>query len=86
MAYSTRWKITFETIAGDVIEVLIQDNGWTGSVTQLQAANQPFTTEEDNDTDAFVPIRTQTGYINIITSDINLVRNIIPRNGTTRKV
>lgn len=86
MAYRTRWEVKFENAAGDVIDILIQDDGYEGTTTLLEPASQPFTTEETNDSDAFVPIRTQTGYINIITGNINLVRNIIPRNGSTRKV
>ena len=34
----------------------------------------------------FVPVKVQTGYINIISSDVALTRNIIPTTGGTRTV
>lgn len=76
----------FCNVADKKYRVNILDEGWTGSVTQLTGSDDPFVIEEDDDDDTFTPIRTKTGYINIVTDNINLVRNIIPTTGATRKV
>ena len=86
MAYGIRWQINFSSVAEKDYRINILDDGWTGSVTQLTGSDDPFVIEEDDDPDTFTPIRTKTGYINIVTDNINLVRNIIPMNGATRKV
>ena len=86
MAYGIRWQINFSSVAEKGYRVNILDEGWTGSVTQLTGSDDPFVIEENDDTDTFTPIRTKTGYINIVTDNINLVRNIIPMTGATRKV
>ena len=86
MAYGIRWQINFSSVAEKDYRVNILDEGWTGSVTQLTGSDEPFVIEEDDDPDTFTPIRTKTGYINIVTDNINLVRNIIPMTGATRKV
>ena len=39
-------------------------------VITLQGAEQPFVTEEDNDIDLFMPVRTQSGYIRILTQEL----------------
>ena len=86
MAYGIRWQMNFCNVADKQYRVNILDEGWTGSVTQLTGSDDPFVIEEDDDDDTFTPIRTKTGYINIVTDNINLVRNIIPTTGATRKV
>lgn len=86
MAYGIRWQINFSNVAEKKYRVNILDEGWTGSLTTLQGSDNPFVIEEYNDNDTFTPIRTVTGYINIITDNMNLVRNIIPNSGATRKV
>lgn len=86
MAYGIRWQINFSNVAEKEYRINILDEGWTGSVTTLQGSDNPFVIEEYNDNDTFTPIRTVTGYINIITDNLNLVRNIIPNSGATRKV
>ena len=86
MAYGVRWQLNFSNVAEQDYRINILDEGWTGSVTQLTGSDDPFVIEEDDDPDTFTPIRTKTGYINIVTDNINLVRNIIPMTGATRKV
>jgi len=86
MAYGIRWQINFSNVAEKKYRVNILDEGWTGSVTTLQGSDNPFVIEEDDDPDTFTPIRTVTGYINIITDNLNIVRTIIPNSGATRKV
>ena len=52
----------------------------------LTPGEDPFTTEEEGKSNLFVFVKRQTGYINIVTDDVNLVRTIIPLSGGTRKV
>ena len=86
MAYGIRWQINFSNVAEKEYRINILDDGWTGSVTELTGSDNPFVIEEYNDNDTFLPIRTKTGYINIITDNLNIVRTIIPNSGATRKV
>ena len=86
MAYGIRWQINFSNVAEKKYRINILDDGWTGSVTELTGSDNPFVIEEYNDNDTFLPIRTKTGYINIITDNLNIVRTIIPNSGATRKV
>ena len=86
MAYGIRWQIKFSNVAEKEYRINILDDGWAGSVTQLTGSDTPFVIEENNEPDTFTPIRTKTGYINIVTDNINLVRTIVPMTGATRKV
>ena len=76
MAKAVRWQIPFvSTIENKKYRIDIYDEteGWSG-ITELRGAPSPFTTDEDNNTDFFAPIRVQTGNINVCTE--------IPGGGT----
>ena len=61
------WKIIFKPIrTDDTYTVNIYDAGYSGAAVPLKGGAQPFTTQEDDDDDMFVPIRTQTGYLRIV--------------------
>ena len=65
------------------------DGSWSG-VTNLQAGETPFTTDEDNSEDFFAPIRTQSGTLQICTvlddgSRISL-EELLPANNIARPV
>lgn len=65
MAAVNNYTITFKSLrSGTVYTVSI--GGGSGAPVALKGGAQPFVTEEDNDEDMFVPIRTQTGYIRIV--------------------
>ena len=49
------------------------------------AAN-PIITEEDADTDMFIPVRTQSGYIRMLSMDATTWRNFIPTSATNKPV
>ena len=61
-------------------------DGKIGADMSLTPAADPFVTQEEGDADLFVPVRTQSGSIRIETDDAQLIRNIIPDSGGTRKV
>lgn len=65
----------------------IKISGKSGDTdVNLQPATEPFITSEEGNEDLFVPVKTQTGYINIITEDVSLIQDIIPETGGTRSV
>lgn len=79
------WTIDFMSRTGKKIHVSIA--GATGNNDiSLTPAEVPFTTEEEGREDLFIPVKTQSGYINVITDDLDLARNIIPIEGGVRKV
>ena len=61
-------------------------DGKVGDDMSLTPAAEPFVTQEEGDEDLFVPVRTQSGSIRVVTDDAQLIRNIIPDSGGTRKV
>ena len=61
-------------------------DGKVGDDMSLTPAADPFVTQEEGDEDLFVPVRTQSGSIRVVTDDAQLIRNIIPDSGGTRKV
>ncbi len=77
MSRAVRWQMQFMSKTGTVYTVSIYDEGWTGSVTTLTPANEPFFTQEDSDNDAFVPVRYSTGYLRFIVEDLSIIDNIM---------
>lgn len=61
-------------------------DGKIGADMSLTPAADPFVTQEEGDADLFVPVRTQSGSINIVTDDVSVVRDIIPTDGGVRRV
>ena len=66
MARKIRWQIRFKTLNDSNGRIDIYDEGWTGGITDLEPAANPFTTEEDSDDDYLKPVRTQTGYLRVV--------------------
>ena len=90
-----RFFYEFRTLLGKYVTVNIFDRDFTGTAIELDKdvpnspgmpTDNPVVIEEDDSTNMLDVIRTKTGYINIVTDNINLVRNIIPMTGATRKV
>ena len=52
----------------------------------LQLGRDPFSTDEDGDTDMFVPVRTQSGYIRLKSYDNSTWRSYIPSGATAMPV
>ena len=82
MAY---WTISFKTRTGSDVDIFIAGKSGNTNEALTPAAN-PLVTQEDGDEDLFVPVKTQTGYINVITDNVGLIRSIIPINGGSRSV
>lgn len=62
-----QWKIPFKSLDGTDYVINIFSDNYTGSPIILQGGARPFVTEEDNNEDILYPIRTQSGYINVVT-------------------
>ena len=61
------WTISFRSLrAGDDYQVNIYDSSYSGNPIPLRGGAQPFTTDESDDEDMFIPVRTQSGYIRIV--------------------
>lgn len=79
------WIVEFKTKADNLIHISIDGAPGSEDVT-LTPAETPFTTEEEGREDLFVPVKCQTGYISVVTDDMNFVRTVIPTSGGTRTV
>lgn len=60
-------------------------DGVTPSVS-LPLSDDPIETDEDGDSDMFVPVRTQSGYIRILSTDKTTWRQFIPSSATAMPV
>lgn len=61
-----RWQVRFKTLNGNDAQVDIYEEGWNGGITELEPAENPFSTEEDSEDDFLKPVRTQTGYLRVV--------------------
>ena len=69
------WQIPFKSLrSGTDYTVNIYDSTYSGSPIILKGGAQPFTTQESDDDDEFIPIRTHTGYLRIV-DDGKAVKN-----------
>ena len=74
------------SLDGTPYQVNIYEEGYQGSVVAIKGGAQPFVTEEIEDEDAFLPLRTSSGYITIVCEDAALVDAILPNEVHDRYV
>lgn len=81
MAY---WKIPFKSKGGTAYEIQI---GGASYDTTLKGGASPIITQEDNSNDFFLPVRTQSGYIQVV-DEPSLFdwTDIMPANAVSRPV
>lgn len=90
--WQVRWQVPFQSLEGINYVVNIYDWAYTGSITTLTGAPQPFVTQENDDSNIFLSVRSQTGYISIILdpstnpSDATVLNDILPINDRARLV
>ena len=75
MSWTPKFIIQFQSITGKNYTVQILVDGYTGDAIPLQGASSPFSTTESTSEDYFEPIRTQSGYIRIIDTGVDLDGN-----------
>lgn len=88
------WQISFRSLrANTLYTVNIYDSTYSGTPIPLKGGAQSFITEEDDDDDPFIPIRTQTGSICIVddgyaADGVTAVdwKEIMPQTGHSRPV
>lgn len=67
MAYEIKYRITFKTLQGDTCKVDFFIDGYSGPITNLDPASNPFVLQEFNsDEDIYKPLRPQQATINFI--------------------
>ena len=79
MAYTQNFK----ALNGTIYTVLV--DGVTLSTIPPLAAD-PFTTREDDDDDVFKPVRTQSGYLRLQSTDLATWRSLIPSGALAEPV
>lgn len=87
------WQIPFMSLrSGTLYTVNIYDAAYSGTPITLIGGASPFTTEESDTEDQFVPIRTQSGYLRIIDGGKDAQgnpfnwRDLLPSTDTDRPV
>ena len=76
MAYAVHWQINFVALlTNDAYKVEILQDGYSDDIVHLLGAENPFETTEDNNDDAFTPIRKQTGSLRIADTGYDMEGN-----------
>lgn len=81
-----RWQVPFVSLDNKKYRVDIYQEEYRGTAETLKGAVTPFYTQEDDDEDAFLPIRTSSGYLTIIVENQSLVDEIIAHDEHDRYV
>lgn len=87
MAFSIAYKIPFVSFrSGNHYTVNVWKDGG-GAAQTLVGADSPFVTQEDDDEDIFADIRTQSGYLRILSTEADaLWASIVPATDTDTPV
>ena len=86
MAYANRWRIPFKDFAGSDRNIYIQQEGWTGGVTDLIPGKNPMIWEEDNSEDLTKRVRGKTGHIEVIEENFGDLAELYPTKPFTNRV
>lgn len=88
------WQIPFKSLrSGTLYTVNIYDAAYSSTPIVLNGGASPFVTQEDDNSDEFAPIRTQSGYLRIVdngyaadgTTAFNW-KDLLPTTATSRPV
>lgn len=83
---AVRWQVPFVSLDGKHYRVDIYDDGYIWEPEVLKGGATPFYTQEDDDDDAFLPIRTSSGYLTIVVEDPSLPDAIMAQDTHDRYV
>ena len=78
MARNVKWRMrfmAFDNVTQYTVSIYTEDT--VSSVTELTPAAIPFETQEDNDNNAFIPVRTSTGYLRFVVTDLSIINEIM---------
>lgn len=83
---AVHWTISFKSFTGADRVISIYDSSFSGTAVALTGAADPFTIQEEDDEDVYLPIRTQTGYIKFIAESASILQQMLPESVTDRPV
>ena len=78
MARNVKWRMrfmAFDNVTQYTVSIYTED--MVSSVTELTGAANPFETQEKNDNNAFIPVRTSTGYLRFVVTDLSIINEIM---------
>lgn len=82
-----RWVMQFKSLDDEDYTLEIYDRtGYQGDTMELTGGPHPFVTQEDDSEDFYTPIRTQSGNIEFVVTDPDIVRQMIPAKATDHQV
>jgi hypothetical protein len=83
MAYEIKYRITFKTLQDDTCKVDFYVDGYSGSITNLDPASNPFVLQEFNsDEDIYKPLRPQQATINFISQPTVSIDDFLSNSDT----
>ena len=82
------WSVSFKDIGNTpyVVYIYKSPGSSSGTIIPLTPSKEPFMTQEEYGDNVFQPVRIQTGYIRIVTSDTTLMEQLMPSSPTDRLV
>lgn len=82
------WSVSFKDISNTpyVVYIYKSPGSSSGTIIPLTPSKEPFMTQEEYGDNVFQPVRIQTGYIRIVTSDTTLMEQLMPSSPTDRLV
>lgn len=86
MAYATRWRGQFRDYYNNLHEVLIQQDGWSGDVTDITLGDTPVMIDESNNEDMTVSVRGKTGRLEVIDDGNVEIAELFPTTALSHRV
>lgn len=84
MARNVHWTMRFRSLDDIAYRVDIFEEDYEGQPVVLLGGAQPFVTQETDDDDFFLPLRTSSGYLTLVIEDASVVDDILPQRMTDR--
>lgn len=82
-----RWTISWHSRYEDLYTLSIYDaTGYQGNPVELTGGAPPFVTEEKSSDDFYAPVCTQSGKIEFVVTDADVLRQMMPTKATDRPV
>lgn len=82
-----RWIIRWKSLNEDSYVLKVYDaTGYEGTPVELDGGASPFVTDEKSNNDFYTPICTQSGNIEFVVTDSDVVREMMPTKATDRPV
>ena len=86
MAYATRWKMVFKDYNDVTRTVYIQQDGWSGGITNLTPGNNPIIWNENDSDDLLAYVRGKTGKMEVVEENYGDLNDLIPATNLQNRV